>query len=511
MIEDTSATLITALQKPAAYPHPVSAVRLVETHISWVLLTGAYAYKIKKPVQFGFLDFSTLALRRHCCEEELRLNRRLAPELYLAVMPIRGPATRPVLCGRDDALEFAVKMREFPQDDQFDRLLMRGLLEHAHISALAARLAAFHRDAAVAALCTPYGSAEAVWQPMTENFAHIRPHLHERGQLDALAHLQRWSEQRYGQLHALLVRRKQEGFVRECHGDVHLGNIVLLDGAPVVFDCIEFNPNLRWIDVMSELAFLTMDLHDRGQPGLAYRALNDYLQASGDYDGLALLRFYQVYRALVRAKVAYLRLAQEGIAAQERSALAEHAAGYLRLATRFTTGGPISLMITHGLSGSGKTTVTDEVLETQGAVRLRSDVERKRLFGLSAEARSGAGIADGIYSSAASARTYQHLAALAESILAASLPVLVDAAFLQRAQRELFRDLAARLNVPFVIFDCSAPADQLRTRITERANAARDASEATLAVLDRQLRQREPVGADEALHIFTIHTGSAPQ
>src|SRR3569623_1489703 len=306
MTEDTSATLITALQKPAAYPHPVSAVRLVETHISWVLLTGAYAYKIKKPVQFGFLDFSTLALRRHCCEEELRLNRRLAPELYLAVMPNRGPATRPVLCGRDDALEFAVKMREFPQDDQFDRLLMRGLLEHAHISALAARLAAFHRDAAVAALCTPYGRAEAVWQPMTENFAHIRPNLHERG-----------------------------------------------------------------------------------QPCLAFRALYDYFQASGDYDGLALLRFFQVYRALVRAKVAYLRLAQEGIAAQERSALAEHAAGYLRLATRFTTGGPISLMITHGLSGSGKTTVTDEVLETQGAVRLRSDVERKRLFGLSAEARSG--------------------------------------------------------------------------------------------------------------------------
>src|SRR3569833_1855984 len=281
MIEDTSATLITALQKPAAYPHPVSAVRLVETHISWVLLTGAYAYKLKKPVQFGFLDFSTLALRRHCCEEELRLNRRLAPELYLAVMPIRGQVRRRVLRGRNGALEFAVKMREFPQDAQFDHLLTRGLLKHAHISALASRLAAFHRDAAVAALGTPYGSAEAVWQPMAENFVHIRPHLHERDQLEALAHLQRWSEQHYGQLHALLVRRKQENIIRECHGDVHLGNIVLLDGAPVVFDCIEFNPNLRWIDVMSELAFVTMDLHDRGQPGLAYRALNDYLQTSG--------------------------------------------------------------------------------------------------------------------------------------------------------------------------------------------------------------------------------------
>lgn len=511
MTEDPSITLIEALQNPACYTHPAAGVRLVETHISWVLLTGDYAYKIKKPVDFGFLDFSSLAKRRHCCEEELRLNRRLAPELYLAVLPITGTPAAPRLGGAGEAIEYAVQMREFPQEAQFDRVLARGELGAAQIAALAETLAAFHRAAAVAEAGGHYGSAEAVWQPVAQNFAQIRPRLAARDELDQLDALQRWSETAFASLRGVFTQRQQTGHIRECHGDAHLGNIALLDGRPVLFDCIEFNPELRWIDVMSEIAFLTMDLHDRGRPDLARRALNDYLQHTGDYAGLRVLRFYQVYRALVRAKVACLRLAQDGVSEEQGSAARQQVAAYLRLAARFTAAGPTPLMITHGLSGSGKTTLSDGVLESQGAIRLRSDVERKRLFGLAADARSGSAVNSDLYSADAGARTYHHLAELAETVLDAGFPVIVDAAFLKRAQRELFRQLAERLELPFVIFDCKAPPEQLRGRVAERATRGRDASEADVAVLERQLEHQEALGHDEAMLIFTIQTGAAPQ
>lgn len=512
MTEDPALLLIRALHDPVAYDHPVAAVRLVETHISWVLLTGDYAYKIKKPVNFGFLDFSTLARRRDCCVEELRLNRRFAPELYLGVVAIGGTPAAPriVDAGADDAIEYAVKMREFPQQLQLDRVLARGELTRAHIATLAADLAAFHRAPAAAPDDSPYGTPEAVWQPMRQNFAQLRPQLDGRDERAQLDELERWSETRYRELHALLAQRRRDGCIRECHGDAHLGNIVLLADRPRLFDCIEFNPQLRWIDVISEIAFLTMDLHDRGRDELAHRALNDYVEASGDYAGLPLLRFYQVYRALVRAKVASLRLGQPGLADAERDATRAHAAAYLRLALRFTRPGPTPLMITHGLSGSGKTTLTDDVLESQGALRLRSDVERKRLHGLAPETRSGSAVGGGLYTAEASVRTYERLATLADTVLGAGLPVIVDAAFLKRAQREPFRRLAARRGVPFVIFDCSAPAEQLRARITARAAAARDASEATVAVLEQQLCQCEPLAADEAAHILTIRTVAPP-
>ncbi|MEK7321739.1 MAG: AAA family ATPase [Pseudomonadota bacterium] len=511
MTEDPSIILIEALQNPACYPHPVTAVRRVETHISWVLLTGDYAYKIKKPVAFGFLDFSSLAQRRHCCEEELRLNRRLAPELYLAVLPITGTPAAPRLGGVGEAIEYAVQMREFPQEAQLDRVLARGELGAARIAALAETLAAFHSTAVVAKAGGHYGSAEAVWQPVAQNFAQIRPRLAVRDELDQLDALQHWSETAFASLRGVFTQRQQTGHIRECHGDAHLGNIALLDGRPVLFDCIEFNPELRWIDVMSEIAFLTMDLHDRGRPDLARRVLNDYLQYTGDYAGLRVLRFYQVYRALVRAKVACLRLAQDGLSEDQRRATQQQVGAYLRLAARFTAAVPTPLMITHGLSGSGKTTLSDGVLESQGAIRLRSDVERKRLFGLAADARGGSAVNDGLYSAEAGTRTYQHLAELAETVLGAGFPVIIDAAFLKRGQREMFHQLAERMHLPFVIFDCKAPSEQLRGRIAERATAGRDASEATISVLEQQLEHGEPVSCDEALLIFTIQTGAAPQ
>lgn len=506
MNQDSTTTLIEALQDPARYDHPVCGFQVVETHISWVLLTGDYAYKIKKPVNLGFLDFTSLEKRRQDCEEELRLNRRLAPELYLAVVPITGSAAAPRLGGEGPIIEYAVKMREFPQDARLDRVLARGDLRGEHMVRLAQDVARFHERATIAAVDTPFGGADQVWQPVRENFDQIRPHLDEVQDRERLDRLWAWSVQSHARLIKVFQARKQDGFVRECHGDMHLGNMALSNGEVVIFDCLEFNPGLRWIDVMSEVAFLTMDLYDRGRPGLAHRFLNDYLQHSGDYEGLRVLRFYQVYRALVRAKVACIRLAQPGVSAAERAESRKHYRQYLRLAERYTQPTPTPLIITHGLSGSGKTTVSDALLESSGALRVRSDVERKRLYALPATARSGSAINADLYSPEATARTYTHLAALARKIITAGFPVIVDAAFLRYRQREIFHTLAHELHVPFVIFHCHSSLERLRRRVQQRATLGRDASEATLQVLEHQLLTQDPLRDNEATRIFSVNT-----
>ncbi|MDX1594699.1 MAG: phosphotransferase, partial [Gammaproteobacteria bacterium] len=319
--------LIQALQDASRFDHPVERFEVLETHVSWVLLTGPYAYKIKKPVDLGFLDFSTLAARRHFCEEELRLNRRLAPRLYRDLVALTGSPDDPRLGGPGEPFEFAVRMVQFPQEALLDRVLTRGALTGRHVDALARMIAAFHAVAAVAGDDRPHGEPDLVFHPVRENFVQIDPLLDEPVERARLERLRDWSIQRYHASRGLLVERKAGGFVRECHGDLHLGNL-LLDGEGVTaFDCLEFSPALRWIDVQSDLAFLLMDLVEHQANPFAHRLLDGYLAESGDYGGLALQPFYQVYRALVRAKVAAIRGAQAGADGTELHA-------YLGLADR---------------------------------------------------------------------------------------------------------------------------------------------------------------------------------
>jgi len=504
------ATLIDRLQDPALYTHPVRRFLVIETHISWVILTGQYAYKIKKPVNLGFVDFSTLDKRLHYCQEELRLNQRLAPELYLAVIPITGSTSQPALAGKGRVIEYAVKMREFAQSAILDKALARGDVRGDHIVGLARAVAEFHNSAAVATTDSPFGNAASVWQPACQNFDQIHTHLDTIADLDLLSEIKTWSAQTHTRLGATWEERKHEGFIRECHGDMHLGNMALIDDKIRIFDCLEFNESLRWIDVMSEVAFVTMDLYDRGRPGLAHRFLNDYLQHTGDYSGLRILRFYQVYRALVRAKVACLRLSQPGLSAEERIEIHGHYRQYLRLARHYTHLPPTPLIITHGLSASGKTTVSDTLLECSGAIRIRSDVERKRLFGLAPEARSGSGLATDLYSPEANIQTYKRLADLSRNVITSGFPVIVDAAFLSRQQRRQFHQLADDLQVPFVIFHCDAPTALLRRRIRVRQTQDRDPSEATLQVLNHQINTQDPLQPDEAEHIFTVKAEESP-
>jgi aminoglycoside phosphotransferase family enzyme/predicted kinase len=495
--------LINALMDPKFYDHTVIQCQLIETHISWIILTGDYAYKIKKPVDLGFLDFSTLEKRHFYCQEELRLNRRLAPGIYLDVVAIHGTPDHPSLRADGDAIEYAVKMRQFPQEAQLDRALARGDLQFNTIDALAQMIATFHEKVAVAGKDTDYGEPQQVYQPVLENFSQIRERIHRDADLELLSQLESWSASSYTALMSVLLQRKADGYIRECHGDMHLRNLAWYYGAPLAFDCLEFNPNLRWIDVISEVAFLVMDLQDHHQAQLAQRFLNAYLQHTGDYGGIRLLRFYLVYRAMVRAKVDAIRACQEGISQQQREEAEKDFSGYLQLTKSYIRASIPQLIITRGLSASGKTTETQPLLESLGAIRIRSDVERKRLFGISAEQSAVAKAGEGIYTAAATQQTYARLLELAEIMLDAGYTVIVDAANLKYEQRTIFQQLAAQKQVCYIILEFTAKPETLRRRIMERKH---DASDANLEILEQQLLHWQPLAETEHDYAISIDT-----
>lgn len=501
--------LIEALQQPEIYHHAVDNLTVLETHISWLVLTGPYAYKIKKPLNLGFLDFSTLDKRRYYCDEELRLNQRLAPEIYLEVIPITGSTARARLGGSGTPLEYAVKMVQFPQQARLDYCLQRGELSPEDINSLTDKVAKFHQALTGVSQDSLYGTPETVLQPALENFEQLDDLLKEEADREQVASLRQWTEAQWHSLQAAFTARKKAGFVRECHGDLHLGNIAWVEGKFIIFDCIEFNENLRWIDVINELAFLVMDLEDRDRPDLAWHALNAYLERSGDYSGLTVLRYYQVYRSLVRAKVTAIRLGQVHSAA-ESQAVQESYRGYLDLALSYTHPSETPLIITHGLSGSGKTTLSEPLIEQLGAIRLRSDIERKRLHGLEPQERLGQEVASGIYSAEVGIQVYRHLQELAQTIISAGYPVIVDAAFLKQAQRQAFQDLAKKLGVPFTILDFRCEPRQLQERIRARQCKNQDASDADLAVLEHQQAIQEPLTDAEQERALSIET-SQPQ
>ncbi len=499
-------TLIQALQNSALYDHPVSHFEVIETHISWVLLTGDYAYKIKKPVDLGFLNFSNLVKRHHYCLQELVLNRRLAPQIYLDVIAIGGKPEAPVL-GAEPIIEYAVKMRQFSQSARLDNVLASYELKAEHIDQLADNIAAFHEQIEIAGKDSDYGKPVSVLEPVEENFQQTFTLLSDDGDIRQLELLKNWSLTQYAQLSPYIKQRKMDGFVRNCHGDLHLANIALIDEKIVIFDCIEFNESLRWIDVISEIAFITMDLIDRGHSSYAARLLDRYLQCTGDYPGLILFQFYQVYRALVRAKVAIIRAHQSLLPKHEKKQAFKQYQEYVMLAESFTHQHQQTLFITYGVSGSGKTTLTQPLLEKFSLVRLRSDVERKRLFGLQAEARTSTANIHKIYSADASQRTFHHLLVTAKMLCQSGFSVIIDATFLRQSHRQPFQELAKELNMPFVILQFNAEEQLLHQWIKKRAQVGTDASDATIEVMQHQLTTVEPPSENEADHLISINSG----
>ncbi len=489
----------------ASYDHPVESIRHLETHISHILLCGTYAYKIKKPLNLGFLDFSTPSKRLNACQEEVRLNQRLAPDIYLGIVPITGTPDQPHVNGPGQPFEYAVKMRQFDSDATLDRIEAAGKLTTIQIEMIGGTIARFHQqDCARADLDSPWGDPDQIWKPVAQNFIQLVHQLTHPSDRERLEALQQWSESEHLRLTPIMAQRKRDGFVRECHGDLHLGNLAWMDQRLLVFDCLEFNPELRWIDIQSEIAFCVMDLMQRGHMDLAWLLINTWLEQSGDYAGMALLRYYAVYRALVRAKVAVLRAAQ-GSGAEQHAATSE-AQQLLALATRLTLHPwPLRLDITHGLSGSGKSTITRTLMQTPGAIRLRSDIERKRIAGIDALASSQSAVGQNLYSSDITQQTYHRLSALAGSLLDAGWPVVVDATFIARWQRDLLHEQALAHGVPFHILDFQVPIATLRDRIQKRASTGRDASEAGLDVLQHQLDTEQALAPEEQIHVTPIN------
>jgi aminoglycoside phosphotransferase family enzyme/predicted kinase len=473
-------TLREQLRTPADEPE------LIETHISWVLLAGEFAYKLKKPVRLGFLDFTTLESRWHFCAEELRLNARLAPELYLAVVPVCGEAHAPRLDGPGPVLDYAVKMHRLPADALAGRQLALGLLTPPDLERFAQRLARFHDQAAVAPPSSPQATPERIVADAQQPLAALPAGDTAARVLD----LSQWVDAQAAALAPAWTARRNAGRVRECHGDLHLDNLVRWRGELTAFDCIEFDERYRVIDTVSDVAFLAMDLHARARPDLANVFVNAYLEASGDYEGLPLLRFYMVYRASVRAMVASLRETQ-GV----RSGDAPRSADYLRLALRLARQADPRLLITHGLPGSGKSVASQQLATASGAIRVRSDSERRRLLG------------SGQYGAADTERVYARLAEVARIGLAAGYPTIVDAAFLRREQREALRAVAAARGAPFLILHCQAPDALLRERLGARAAAGVDSSEADEAVLDFLRAREEPLHADEMRRVLVLDAG----
>jgi len=509
---DHSRQLISSLQNPLLYGHPVSEIEIIETHISWVILTGAYAYKIKKPLDLGFLDFSTLAKRKYFCQRELELNKRLAPDYYLNVISVSGSYESPCLNDEGngnesrDVIEYMLKMVQFPQENQLDRELAAGNLGVYSMYLVAEKIADFHDKINVAHDRQSFGDLSHVHQPVLNCYAQILTQIKDTSDILRVKKLQDWSSSTFSVLTNTFIARKEQGFVRECHGDLHLRNIAIVESRVIAFDCIEFSDDLRWNDLMSEVAFLVMDLDDHQQPVLANAFLNRYLELTGDYAGLAVFRYYLVYRAIVRAMVSCIRLSQEDIALEERNREYTGFLKYLDLAETYTVRQKPKLFIMHGLSGSGKTTVSQIISQTFSVIRVRSDIERKRLSGLHESQRDFKGVGKGIYSAESSQQTYRKLYELAGQLLDANFSVIVDATFLKRSQRKMFQQLAKMHSVDYVLVHCFAERQIMESRLEKRKKQDVDASDADLAVLQNQINQDEHFSAEEKISLVEINT-----
>lgn len=495
---------------PVAYAslHPVTGpIRCIETHVSWVFLAGDFAYKIKKPVQLRFLDYSTQERRAAFCHEELRLNKRHAPDLYLDVVPIGGtPAGPRVGDVTTPPFEHALRMVQFDTSQELNHLLRANAVSLQECAALGARIAAMHAAAPSVDPLSSLGEPDALHRTTLDNFTEIGRVVCDAATAAQLQRLQAHLQRRFDDDRIRMNERRNRGCVREVHGDLHCGNVVRWRGTLVAFDGLEFDPALRCIDVASDIAFLTMDLSVHGRDDLRREALQAWLTASGDFSAVELLPYYEGYRALVRAKVAALR----GVQAQTRASVAVESMSlahqYLDWASaRIERSKPL-LVVMAGLSGSGKTWLAQRIAIDVGALVVRSDVERKRLAGLQPLQSSASAPDAGLYSVEFNARTYDHLRVCVERCLRGGESVVIDAANLRRDERDRFLAIAQDHTARSVIVHCTAPLEVRRARVASRVASGADASEATVDLLDRQPSYWEPFAEDEREHLVTVDT-----
>jgi len=503
--------LIQQMLQPEFYPHAVvEPIKLIQTHISYVLLTGDYAYKVKKPANFGFLDFSTLEQRHHFCQEELRLNRRLSPELYLAVLEIKTTGD-PIeyQLGVDDpaaeVVEYTVQMRQFDQSGLFSYLFERDQLTAEQMQALGKQVATFHDSAQASEETRQFGTVEAVRQVAEDNYATSLPYVGRAQTQLQLDQTRAFSETFFAEHGDWFARRQTENKIRDCHGDLHLNNVCLYQGQIQIFDCIEFNREFRYIDLIYDAAFMVMDLEFQGRSDLANAFLNAYLEHTGDYQGAVMLPLYLSMRAYIRAKVNSLVLDDSSISESQKQQAQERAAAYYQMAWAYTQprGGQIILMC--GLSGSGKTTVARLVAQQLEAIHIRSDAVRKHLAGIPLEQRGdqSGNYGSGIYTPEMTHKTYEKLLKLGIFLAQQGIPVVLDAKYDRQEFRQAAIAQAQAHQIPLQICYCTAPLEVLEERLKNRTG---DIADATAALLKEQQQAMEPLTATEQALVQAIHT-----
>ncbi len=503
--------LIQALLDPEFYPHPVQApIKLLQTHISYVLLTGEYAYKVKKPANFGFLNFSTLEQRKFFCQEELRLNQRLCPELYLQVLPLgeKPDGTFTWDLAEAEICDYAIQMRQFDQAQLFSHLFEVAALTPALMVQLGRQLAEFHHQAATNAEITEFASPAAV-KLVVENSYGLGQGFIGRSQTETqFTETKAFTDQFFLDNENWFTERQAQGKIRECHGDIHLNNICLFNNQIQIFDCIEFNQEFRNIDVIYDAAFLVMDLEFRGRADLANTFLNTYLEWSGDYAGAMLLPLYLSMRAYIRANVNSLALNDPAIPETEKAAIQATAAAYYHQAWAYTQPQQGQILVMVGVSGSGKSTVAKQIAAQTQGIQIRSDAVRKHLAGLELLQRGDqtGEFGEGIYTPEMTAKTYNRLLELGLLLASQGLTVILDAKYDQHHFREAVLTHAQQAEIPIKLIHCQASPETLRTRLNQRQG---DIADATAKILATQLATFEPLAPAEIPQAVTIHTEAA--
>ncbi len=502
----TRERLIETFSNPAFYPHPVEKVEKRETHISLVFLTGQYVYKIKKPVDFGFLDFTTLEKRKYCCEQEIHLNRRLTSDVYLDLLTLRKKGSNLVLGDTGEIVEYVIKMRQLSDEDTLAYLLRNDQLKRDHVSRLAGRLAEFYTSAARDSSIDAFGSVDTIEFNTEENFSQTRPFVPDIIPADRYDFIREATRGFLSSRKGLFERRIENGWIRDCHGDLRCEHVYFEDGDIQVIDCIEFNDRFRYGDVASDLAFLLMDLDFLGYGGTGNELVREYVNACYDPDFFTVLDFYKCYRAYVRLKVSCLQISGGTLKPDEELRVREEAGKYLELSYRAACclRRPM-LWLVCGLPASGKSRMAREISLRYQIPLFSSDVIRKELFGFRPEDRVDEDFGQGIYSPEASSKTYGKLLELADGSLKEGMSVVLDATFGKSEARDKAASIAAKRDASFVIVHCKPPLGTIERRLRAR-EGRKLVTDARLKHLEGHVKSFEKLRENELKKSIVVDT-----
>ncbi len=500
MTDASLPALIQQMLQPGFYPHACKEpIKLIQTHCSYVLLTGDFVYKLKKPVNFGFLNYSTLDLRRNFCHEELRLNQRGAAELYLEVLPITLDGEQYQLNGTAEPAEYALKMREFPSSGLFSTMFEDGKLDESHIEELGRVVARYHSKIETNDYIRSFGEIPQVRASFDENYEQTTHYIGGPQTQQQFDQTKQYTDKFFAERAEIFQTRMANNFIRECHGDLHMQNICMWHEQILLFDCIEFNEPFRFVDVMYDVAFTVMDLEARQRKDLANVFLNTYAEQTGDWEGLQVLPLYMSRQAYVRAKVISFLLNDPGVPAAVKEESAKIATPYYTQAWEYTQPRQGQLFLMSGVSGSGKSTAARHLAKRIGAIHLRSDAVRKHLGGIPLYERGGSDL----YSQEMTAKTYGRLLELGILLANQGYQVILDAKYDRAALRGDAIAQSQSHNIPLQIIECTAPVEVLQERLYNRTG---DIADATADLLSSQLQNAEPFTDSEKTYLKTLDT-----